>query len=78
MQTQGNFLPQQQNFTQQQQQNRQQQLNNQQHQQNDQHQQQLATQELRSRPNQLVNSFGYNPYRRYKKSTAKSVKEEEH
>lgn len=78
LQSQGNFLPQQQNLTQQQQQNRQQQLNNQQHSQNDQQQQQLSTQELRARPNQLVNTFGYNPYRRYKKSAAKVVKPEEH
>lgn len=82
VQSQGNFLPQQQNLTQQQQQNRQQQLNNQQQQnQNDQQQQQqqqLATQELRARPNQLVNTFGYNPYRRYKKSAAKILNREQH
>lgn len=77
-QAQGNFLQQQQNLTQQQQQNRQQQLNNQQQQhQNDQQQQQLATQELRARPNQLINTFGYNPYRRYKKSTVKTLKQED-
>ncbi|XP_073844643.1 uncharacterized protein [Musca autumnalis] len=70
--SQGNFL-QQQNLQQQQQQhlNKQQQQGDQQQQQQQQ-QQQLSTQELRARPNQLVNPFGYNnPYRRFKKSTAK-------
>ncbi|XP_017474698.1 PREDICTED: signal transducer and activator of transcription C isoform X2 [Rhagoletis zephyria] len=66
-----NFTQQPQNLQQdqqQQQKHQQQQQHNQQQQQ--QQQQQLATQELRARPNQLVNPFGYNQYRRYKKAVA--------
>ncbi|KAL9913737.1 uncharacterized protein ACN427_002345 [Glossina fuscipes fuscipes] len=70
----GTFLPQQKNLTQQQ---HKQHLNKQQHdQQNNDHeqqqQQQLATQELRARSNQLINPYGFNPYRRYKKAIKSS------
>ncbi|XP_054738896.1 uncharacterized protein LOC129244988 isoform X1 [Anastrepha obliqua] len=65
-----NFTQQPQNLQQEQQQQvlQQQQKNQQQQQHQQQQQQQLATQELRARPNQLVNPFGYNQYRRYKKA----------
>ncbi|TDG50801.1 hypothetical protein AWZ03_002790 [Drosophila navojoa] len=77
----GNLTPQQQqqqNLNQQQQQNlnqqQQQNLNQQQQQQkdprNEQQQQALITQQLRGRPNQLVDPFGYNQFnRRFKKSS---------
>uniref|UniRef100_A0A1A9X159 Endocuticle structural glycoprotein SgAbd-2 n=1 Tax=Glossina brevipalpis TaxID=37001 RepID=A0A1A9X159_9MUSC len=71
----GAFLPQQKNLTQQQ---HKQHLNKQQHEQQtaadheQQQQQQLATQELRARPNQLINPYGFNPYRRYKKAIKNS------
>lgn len=52
----------------QQQQQRQQQQQQQEQQQQNQQQQQLLTQQLRGRPNQIVNPYGYNKYQRYKKS----------
>ncbi|XP_055856045.1 mediator of RNA polymerase II transcription subunit 12-like [Episyrphus balteatus] len=77
-QQQQNLQQQQQKQNIQQQQQRQQQQQQEQQQQNQQ-QQQLLTQQLQGRPNQIVNPYGYNKYRRFKKSvattTAAAIKE---